>query len=290
MAESESHPDFAELAKLRDNFSLVLSKPVELPELALVFDLGDRKGNSLRTYKAIVQTTQIHAEHFRQATARSHLAILDAYVDATSLGQLVVAQSMARSMLELNGLLHEIYSRLSKVVSRVDETNWESLGHSYWGTIVRARLGTSDPSVKQMLLSLGVSTASVKPFGVTDCLRNLSTESGFTDVESRYSMLCDAVHHNFGSRVGSLGAIRNGDRGAIGEGGWVTKGTGPILRYEYPGAPDFLAAHIARTVPGMLIDTKACISWMNQTPKSPFPMEMTERITGNPVGMGTSPT
>lgn len=131
---NQPESDFAKLEKLRDDLSVALSEPVELPELALVFDLGDRRGNALRTYKAIVQTTQIHVEHFRQATARSHLAILDAYLDASSNGQLVVAQSMARSMLELNGLHHEIYLRLTKIVSRVDDSNWESLGQAYWGS------------------------------------------------------------------------------------------------------------------------------------------------------------
>lgn len=124
---------------------------------------------------------------------------------------------------------------------------------------------------------------------MTDCLRNLSAEPTFEDVELRYATLCDAVHHNFGSRLGHLGAMRQGDRGSIGAGGWIVNGAGPILRYEYPGAPDFRAAHIARTVAGMLVDSRACVDWVNRTPKSPFSTEMTVRMTGDPLGMGTLP-
>jgi len=283
--------EFDELKRIRERLANIVSQPVELPHPSVIFDLGDRRGNRLRIYKALVQNTQLHSEHFRQATQRSHVAILDAYLEAASRRQLLVVQSMARAMLELSGLLHEVQARSAAIVLRVDETNWESLGQSFWGTIVRARLGTSDPSLREALLAAGVAAASLKPFGVTDCIHKLSTEIGFEDVESRYATLCDAVHHNFGSRVGGVAGIRLGDQGKAGAREWVVP-DGPIaiVRYEYPGASDIVDAHIARTAPGMLVDTSACVAWMNQTPTSPFPIEMTERITGDSLGGGEPTT
>ena len=283
--------EFHELELVRQQVAESVSEPADAPHPSIVFDLGDRKGNSLRVYKAIAQNSLLHSEHFQQATRRSHLAILDAYLDAASRHQLVVVQSMARSMLELSGFVHEVQSRLTAIVLRVDEVNWESLGQSFWSTIVRARLGTSDPSLRQSLLDSGVAAASLKPFGVTDCIRKLSAEIGFEDVELRYAVLCDSVHHNFGSRVGSFGSMHYGDRGNAGESEWVaTDGSLPIVRYEYPGNPESLTAHMLSTAPGMLVDTKACVTWANQTPVSPFPMEMTERITGHPFGFGNGPS
>jgi len=279
--------EFNELERIRERLAAIVSEPVELPHPGIIFDLGNRKGDRLRIYKAIVQNTQLHSEHFLQATQRSQVAILDAYLEAASRRQLIVVQSMSRAMLELSGLVHEVQSRLAAIVLRVDETNWEPLGQSFWGTIVRARLGTSDPSLREALLASGVAAASLKPFGVTDCVHKLSAEIGFEDVESRYATLCDAVHHNFGSRVGGIGGIRLGDRGKAGAREWVVSdGPIPIVRYEYPGASEIVDAHIARTAPGMLVDATACVTWINHTPTSPFPIQMTERITGDPLGSG----
>lgn len=265
--------EFDELEQIRKRLATDLSVRVEWPQPSIIFDLGDRRGDRLRVYKAIVQNAQLHFVHFQRATQSSHLAILDAYLEAASRGQLVVVQSMARAMLELNGFLHEVQSRLAAVVLRVDGNNWESLGQSYLGIVVRARLGTSDPVLREQLLGVGVAAASLKPFGVTDCISKLSREISFEDVETRYATLCDAVHHNFGSRAGGLGSILHVDHGKMGAGGWVTAdGPGPVLRYEFPGAPEIINTHIARTTPGMLVDTTACVTWMNQTPTSPFPI------------------
>jgi len=194
---------------------------------------------------------------------------------------------MARAMLEMHGLLHCVQLRLNAITLQVDESNWQSYGQSFWSTIVRARLGTSDPSLNERLLAAGVAGASLKPFGVTVCIESLATETGFEDVEARYATLCDFVHQNAGSRVGAVVGIRDGNRGRLGAGEWVVPdGTIPILRYEYPGSPDRLRAHIARTAPGMLVVTTACVTWTNLTPTSPFSMEMTERFTGDPHGGG----
>jgi hypothetical protein len=282
--------DLEELGHIREQLTASVTEPVEWPHPSVIFDLEDRVGNPLRIFKAIAQNTQLHSEHFWAATQRSHLAILDAYLGAVSRRELIVAQSMARAMLEMNGLLHQVQSLLNGITLKVDESNWQSMGQSFWSKIVRARLGTSDPSLHDPLLAAGVAEASLKPFGVTYCIHMLATETGFEDVESRYATLCDSVHQNAGSRVSAVGGIRNGNRGQLGAGEWVIPGGPvPILRYEYPGASDLLYAHIARTAGGMLVDTKACLTWANQTPASPFSMEMAERITGNPFGGGNGP-
>lgn len=279
--------EFHELKQTRDLIWTQVREPVELPHPALAFDVSAQKGNPLRVYKAIVQNAHLHAEHFRQATQRSHLAILDAYLEAAAQHNLIVAQSMARAMLELNGLLHEIQSRLNAIVLRVDEHNWLSLGESYWSTIVRARFGTSNPIARAQLEQAGAAKAALKPFGITACLQKLSMVESFEDVEERYAILCDAVHHNFGSRVGGIGGIRVDNRAAVGAGTIVVPGNPvPIFRYEYPGATEILVRHVSGSLHGMLTDTRACIAWLNQTPPTPFPMELTERITGNPLGSG----
>ena len=61
-----------------------------------------------------------------------------------------------------------------------------------------------------------------------------------------------------------------------------------ITQYEYP-APERFKVALEETVSGFLVDAHACVRWIDEIPRSPYPSEMVERITGSPDGFKELP-
>jgi hypothetical protein len=115
----------------------------------------------------------------------------------------------------------------------------------------------------------------------------------FVDFEQIGPFEWDVVHHF--EHIGDIGIrcrkrkvagpwrrwIGHDRAVGIGDGGMIT-GNGPmsITQHEYPVQGQGHRA-VDELAPGFLLDTRACIGWLNTIPAGPFPQEMVVEMTGS---------
>jgi hypothetical protein len=268
---------------LRERLLPQVESPIQFPEPSLLLDLESRRNSELRMFKYLHQQSVLHREHFCAASAIKQLSLIDAYL-ALAAGQNGLGlYIVARSMFELSAFLHEVRTRLVKAAARAGES-WLESGRMFFGIAVRARFSTTREDYKAMLRQAGVSEERLKPFHVMDCIRGLAKDADNGDAQARYDFLCDFVHHNLASATtANAGSAEAGMAVSSGGGAVIIPGGGTITQYEYPIPSKFVAA-LENTGPGFLRDAQACVRWINETPGSPYPPEMVERITGTTLG------
>jgi hypothetical protein len=235
-----------------------------------------------------LQTATIHREHLVHSNRVKFMYLVDGFLRSVDDENPMTLYSIARSMFELNAFLHEINHRLIETVAAVSDRSWRPLGEKFFGLLVRARYATTNPEFRSLLLEAGVPSKRVEPFNITNCVRGLASEPEYTDADTRYSLLCDFVHHNLSSATTANSGIRLGDSAYAGSGRMMADREGAITRYEYPVVGKF-TVQIDRVAPGFLRDAQGCVGWLNTMPQSPFPIEMNEHMTGSPHAIPTEP-
>lgn len=192
--------------------------------------------------------------------------------------------SAARGLLEFNAFLFDVTDRLLSVVNG-DQRQWRSRGEEFFGLIIRARFSTSDPSKANLLVLNGISKKHLRPFNITDSIRRLSLEAGFTDIAAHYDLLCDFVHHNLSSQtVSNVGTFVSDRAKASGGGTILMKTTAPITRYDYPATSKIVKA-AEETATVALRNAEHAIGWLNRCPESPFNQSEINKMTGTRFGM-----
>jgi hypothetical protein len=146
----------------------------------------------------------------------------------------------ARALLEFSAFIHEVYSRLKSAAGQLRE-KWRPAGEEFFAIIVRARSGTSSPAKVELLRNAGAPAGALKPFLVTECIKNLVTECiknlakqpGEESALTRYNHLCDFVHHNLSSQtLGNAGSTVSGAARSSGGGAMVLRKPGPITQFQ----------------------------------------------------------
>lgn len=274
-----------EITVMRDALVGQVSASLELPAPDVVLDLGSRRGDDRRMAAHLHQMCALHRANYAQATKIKHLYLVEAFLQLVASENPVALHAMARSMFELSALTHEVQSRLADTTRNCTPTTWKPMGEKFFGIVVRARFGTTNPEHRTLLINQGISSKRLEPFNVTHCIEGLAAEAGQTDALERYDILCDFVHHNLGSSsmANSGSGVADAARSA---GGGMIRSHGPmtIVRYEYPvrGQSSRVLDAVA---PGFLRDATACINWMNATPESPFSSGLLSLLLGNPIGV-----
>ncbi len=271
---------------LRDKYTSLrrrVEQPLELPEPNFRLDLASRANDENRMFKHIHQSCLMHATAFVRSNQIKLAYLIDAYVAMEEARNPSGTYAIARSLLELNAFLYEVKTRLSELING-DERNWRARGESFFGTIVRARFGTSDNSLAEKLLAAGIAKGSLKPMNVMNCISTLSAEDGFADIRPRYDRLCDFVHHNLSSQTVSSEGTFIGNVARSGGGGQLRTPRGPITRYRYPAEGKAHKA-VDDTISGVILDQVAAVLWLNDTPDSPYRSDEIVRWTGTPFGI-----
>jgi hypothetical protein len=224
-----------------------------------------------------------HRENFCSASRIKLLYLIDAYLTLAQTQNALALYGVSRSMLELNAFLHEVRSRLVKAAAHA-ENMWVQAGQEFFGMLIRARFATTRDDFKTVLRKEGVSEERLKPLNVMNCIQGLTQEVSYEDAESRYERLCDFVHHNLASAATATGSTESSEVAVSSSGEVIIIPSGAVVsQYEYPVPKRFEMA-LAETVTRFLEDVWACVRWIDEMPRSPFPPELLERFTGSPDG------
>ncbi len=132
--------------------------------------------------------------------------------------------------------------------------------------------------------ALGFSAKLLKPISITSSVSALASSAELASLVSDYDRLCDFFHHNASSHFASSPGFRMGDVAVGINGPMVTKAIATISRYEYPNVAKAKKA-VEDTVNTVVRAATSCASLVHEFPRSPFPKEQIEEMTGNEYGM-----
>lgn len=258
--------------------------PIEFPEPALRLEMESRNSDPVRIFKYLQQMCLLHTQGFISANQIKLVYVVDAYIQMVDSANPIGVYACARGLLEFNAFLFDVTKRLL-AVSEGDAKHWRSRGEEYFGLIVRARFGTSDPSKAELLSSSGISKKHLKPFHISEAIKELSRESSFLDVALHYDLLCDFVHHNLSSQtVSNVGSFVSDTARSSGGGEILLKTPGPITRYQYPANSKAVKA-IEETATIALRNVEGSIRWVNRCPESLFQRREIRNMTGTDFGL-----
>ncbi len=272
-----------DIVKLKNSLLPHVQKSIQWPDPKPRLDLESRRDSKQRQFKHIHLMCQLHGENFRSASVVKHMYLLEGYLNMASVENPFGVYMFSRSMLEFKAFLHEVRQRLLHAVVLASR-NWLD-GRNFFNIIVRARFGTTHPLFKELLEKENVSGDNLKPYNITECLKNLSAEAGFTDVCERYALLCDYVHHNLGSgTMANAGSTTASVACSSGGGMLIMPDSGAITQYQYP-VPSKAERAIEETAKGFLDDARACVGWINGLPETPYSKDQIETFIGTPLGI-----
>jgi hypothetical protein len=192
--------------------------------------------------------------------------------------------SAARALLEFAAFAHDVSQRLCTVRDDLSR-HWRPRGEEFFGLIVRARFGTSNPTVADLLIKGGISRNHVKPFNIAGSIKALSCRPDFESAGADYDRLCDFVHHNCSSNsVTNLGAFQGTIARSSGGGEIRLPNSTSIVRYQYP-APNKAALALNETAATARKTARVAVDSINQCPETPYSPEELEQMTGNNLGI-----
>lgn len=210
--------------------------------------------------------------------------MVDGYLQMLEVKNPIGIFSFARSMLELNAHIYEVYSRLSDAADQTRD--WRTRGEMFHKTINRFRLGTSNPYAKELLKETGVSKSISDPVHIHKSIEKLAEIEEFSNLMERYGFLCDFVHHNRSSQAILAGELLKKTSAKFG-GSTMLFPNGEkrdISRYQFPPKSvidesfDYVTLDFTKDFAGAYIAIQAI-------PDSPYTMDELEAVTGDRLGV-----
>lgn len=273
-----------EIRRLRTRALPMASTPIEWPEGPFMLSLEARRGSRVRQFKHIHQSCLLHTENFRAACVIKQVYLLDGYLAMAEAANPYGVYSFARQMLENSGHLYRITSEL-QAAREMAADKWLDGGQKFFGIIVRAAFGTSQAQHQEALQGAGLSSAGAKSMSSGESMKMLAKAPDHEDAWERYSVLCDFVHHNLGSKTLANQGTRVGGVAVSAFGGMkVLPQDGAITRYQYP-SPVKGELAIAETADGFVADSRDCVKWVNEMPPSPYSRRQVMQFTGTELGL-----
>lgn len=272
------------LRTLLEDLRAQVSAPIEWPLPATRLGLEARASEPSRMFKHIQQMCLLHTSSFQHLNQIKLVYLLEAYLAVVDARTPLGIYSAARSVLKFSAFTFDVARRLSAV--RDSQTrHWREKGEGFFGIIIRAAFGTSDPKAADLLLAEGTPKEYTRPFRIGDSIKALGLAEGFDDILAHYNMLCDFVHHNFSSGTITATSIRHGTAAhSFGGGMLVLTKPGPIVCRRYP-APEQAAFAVNQTAAVALRNATAAVRWTNESPESPFTPDEVRKMTGYEFGM-----
>jgi SEC-C motif-containing protein len=268
----------------RDVLARQVAEPIEFPEGALRLNLAKRAPDERRMYMHLHQSCLSHSLGFNTANRIKLVYLLDAYLQMLDSANPIGIYSAARGVLEFNAFTYEVSRRLL-VVKADTGRHWIPKGEEFFGIIVRAKFGTSNPAAAEILVKDGLSKKHLKPFSIMESIKALAHEKEFADAPAQYDKLCDHVHHNLSSHIAMSSGFVISQTARSARGGMILMPTkGPIVRFEYP-APAKASRAIEESAPYALTSAVATVQWINRCPESPYELDEIKRMTGYEFGV-----
>ena len=192
--------------------------------------------------------------------------------------------SAARGLLEFNAFTYEVSRRLLAVKADMGK-HWIPKGEEFFGLIVRAKFGTSNPIVAELLIRDGLSKKHLKPFSIMESIKALTHEREFADATAHYDKLCDYVHHSVSSHIAMSSGYTISRTARSSRGGMILMPTeGPVVRFQYP-APAKAYRAIEETALYALKSATATVQWINRCPETPYELDEIKKMTGYDLGV-----
>jgi hypothetical protein len=246
--------------------------------------LESRAQDASRTFKHIQQMCLLHTSSFRNVNQIKLVYLIEAYLAVVDAKTPLGIYSAARSLLEFAAFNFDVARRLSNA-SEGDSKDWLARGQAFFGVIVRAAFGSSDPKAVALLLEAGTAKEHTKPFHINDSLKSFGKEKGSESMLEHYDMLCDFVHHNLSSGTITATSIRYGTVAHSHGGGMLLLSKpGAIICRRFP-APDQVLFAMNQTAAVALMNVEAAVRWINKCPESPFTPSEILNMTGHEFGM-----
>jgi len=271
------------LRRLFESLREQVSKPLEWPLPATCLDLEGRASEPARIFKHIQQMCLLHTSSFQNVNQIKLVYLIEAYLAVADVRTPLGIYSAARSLLEFAAFTSDVARRLSSI--RDAGGDWLTRGKAFFGTIVRAAFGTSDPKALALLLEGGTAKEHTKPFRIGESIKAIGLEGGFEEIPAHYNTLCDFVHHNLSSGTTTATSIRQGTIAHSHGGGMLllTK-PGPIVCRGFP-APDQAIFALNQTAKLALKNAQATVRRINECPESPYTRAEILENTGHEFGM-----
>lgn len=217
------------------------------------------------------------------------MAIVDGYIENATEKSAIGVYLFSRSLLELAAFSHDVSSRL-RVIANEPEEKWKPKGEQqFFGIIMRARFGTSNPDIAKRLKESGASKKHLEPFNVMQSLSKLMTNQNGSVLKGKYNSLCDYVHHNLSSHYTSSPGFRAGSWAhSSGGDGMIMMKDSLITRYKHP-IPSKAEKAINETIEVVTTSLEICIESLNEMPRTPYSESQLESITGSNFGVTCLP-
>jgi hypothetical protein len=271
-----------ELQSIMLDAATQFAAPLQFPDPAFSLDLASRAPDELRQFKHIHQMCLMHATHFERANQIKTIYLIDAYLWGVERLNPIAIYNGARSLLELHAMLKYV-ARLLDEARAGDKTDWRARGERYFGIILHARYGTTDPTKQTHLKSAGMEDAAVRPVRLQKARKLLSEELDWT--EPHYAALCDFVHPNLSSQRISGAYAGKASTATSSKGGMLLlKTAGPIIQYQFP-MPEPGRLAVLTTAERALANAKGMVHALNNFPRSPYLEEELAAWTGSPLGL-----
>jgi hypothetical protein len=134
---------------------------LELPAPDVVLELGSRRGDDRRIAAHLHQMCVLHQANYAQGIKIKHLYLVEAFLQLVASENPLALHAMVRSMFELSAFTHEVQSRLAETTRACTDTTWKPMGEKFFGIIVRARFGTTNPEHRTLLLGQGIHRSAL---------------------------------------------------------------------------------------------------------------------------------
>ncbi len=280
---TQSQEALNQLRETHDRLRIAAEKPIQFPRTNPRLDVDSRAPDLTRMFKHLHQMCLLHVCNFSAGNKVKLPYLIACYTSMVDAENPFGVYSSARNLLELNAFLYEVSRRL--IECKEGNEDWRTRGEQFFGLIVRARFATSDPKIAEPLRNEGVSKKHIKPFSIMNCIRKLTAEADFPDVQDQYDSLCDFVHHNLSSQIASdAGFVTSDVARSSGGGALIMPTAGPILHYQYPVKNKAVKA-IDETAVCALRNTEGIIRWLNRLPETPYSASEIQEMTGTPLGV-----
>ena len=260
-------------------------RPVQVPEVSARLDV-ERRADLAARFRYLHQSCLLHCTHFRFANQARVGYAIDAYLRSVSDLNPMGAYSSARVLLELYAMTRYVAKKLREAAD--ESVDWQDRGATFFGVIVKARYGSTDPDKQAAMKNAGLPDDQLRNFKLNKARQDLHKELDW--VTPHYAALCDFVHPNLSSQLLGGGSVGESQVASTPGGGAMVMSGGKtsIIQYSFPLAEAGQAA-AQFTMERAFQSAEGAVKATNAILESPFTEAERVEWTGSKLGVEMKP-